>query len=168
MVGAATRNPMLAGAAAGASEYGGYYGDSRDQKNLTPEEARGRARDLTLMSGATSALPMAGAIGKLGGGLMARIGGTALSEGAQESAMTLGEAGYDAAVYDEALPQDLLAQTGRGFLVGALGGATMGGVGLGIQPESNVNPDPNPNVESQPETEMNSEAVDLNTPTLRT
>ena len=165
VVGAATRNPMLAGAAAGASEYGGYYGDSRDQKNLTPEEARGRARDLTLMSGATSALPMAGAIGKLGGGLMARIGGTALSEGAQESAMTLGEAGYDAAVYDEALPQDLLAQTGRGFLVGALGGATMGSVGLGIRPESEVNPDPNPNVESQPETEMNTEAVDLNTPT---
>lgn len=165
VVGAATRNPMLAGAAAGATEYGGYYGDSRDQKNLTPEEARSRSRDLTLMSGATSALPMAGAIGKLGGGLMARVGGTALSEGVQESAMTLGEAGYDAAVYDEALPQDLLAQTGRGFLVGALGGATMGGVGLGIQPERNVNPDPNPNVESQPESEMNSEAVDLNTPT---
>ncbi|MFV8456063.1 LPD38 domain-containing protein [Vibrio owensii] len=165
VVGAATRNPMLAGAAAGASEYGGYYGDSRDQKNLTPEEARSRARDLTLMSGATSALPMAGAIGKLGGGLMARVGGTALSEGAQESAMTLGETGYDAAVYDEALPQDLLAQTGRGFLVGALGGATMGSMGLGIRPESEVNPDPNPNVESQPETEMNTEAVDLNTPT---
>ncbi|WP_045405393.1 LPD38 domain-containing protein [Vibrio jasicida] len=147
-----TRNPMAAGAAVGAGSYGSHYGTSRDVKGLTPEESRSRAADLALMEGATSALPFAGALGKLGGSIPARIAGTALSEGAQESAMVVGEESYDKLMYNEALPEDLLAQTGRAFLVGALGGGVMGVGGVMINP--------NPQVESSEQSSL--ESVDLN------
>ncbi len=157
---ALTRSPAAAGAGIGTGAFGSYYGESRD-KGLTPEQSRERAGEFAALEMASESIPFAAALGKLGGGALARIAKSTVAEGAQEGATTIIQALRDKVALGEEIPDDLLQQAWRDFKAGALGGGVLGAGGAVInRGEPNI-----PEQSDEQKGKINPDEVNLNEPT---